>query len=387
MTLLRRPVRQRGPLKVLYVVPDLAVGGAERHVATLLPALDTDRFASSVVCIGQEGALFPGLAKGGVPARALKLSRRQFPQALIGLVREMRRTKPDMVITRGYNAEMLGRIAAVLTRVPRSVVWVHNCGDVTPRGRVRLALDRILDPLTSAYYGVAYGQMPYLTRDLGYAASKITIIQNGADPSVFEFIEDEPRDEVFAATLGIEPGDPVFGILAVLRPEKDHQTLLQATRRVIDAVPDARLLVVGDGPLRADLERLAASLGIAERVIFTGSRSDVGALLKLMNVFTLTSFTIECCPMALLEAMANGRPAVCTAVGGVPEMIEEGVTGHVVPARDPEALAERIVSLLRDPARASDMGVAARRRLETDFSLKRSIHNAELAIERTAGRS
>ena len=267
------------------------------------------------------------------------------------------------------------------------MVWVHNCGDVTPRGRVRLALDRILDPLTSAYYGVAYGQMPYLTRDLGYAASKITIIQNGADPSVFEFIEDEPRDEVFAATLGIEPGDPVFGILAVLRPEKDHQTLLQATRRVIDAVPDARLLVVGDGPLRADLERLAASLGIAERVIFTGSRSDVGALLKLMNVFTLTSFTIECCPMALLEAMANGRPAVCTAVGGVPEMIEEGVTGHVVPVRDPEALAERIVSLLRDPARASDMGVAARRRLETDFSLKRSIHNAELAIERTAGRS
>jgi glycosyltransferase involved in cell wall biosynthesis len=120
-------------------------------------------------------------------------------------------------------------------------------------------------------------------------------------------------------------------------------------------------------------------------VIFTGSRTDVGQLLQVMDVFALTSYT-ECCPMALLEAMASGVPAVCTAVGGVPEMIDEGSTGYTVPSRDPAALAVRLTELMRDPTRAKAMGIAARRRLETDFSLERSIENAEFAIEKTAGR-
>ena len=386
MTRLARSVRRAGPLRVLYVVPDLEVGGAERHATTVLPALDRTRFSPSMVCIGTEGALFPALAKGGVPAYALHLSRREFPKALIALVREMRRTRPDIVITRGYNAELLGRVAAAIARVPRAIVWVRNCGDLTPRGRLRGVLDRMLDPVTSAYYGVAYGQMPYLTDDLRYPPSKITIIQNGADPSLHSFTPGEARDDAFAATFGIDPGDPVVGILAVLRPEKDHTSFLHAARRVLDVVPNARFLVVGDGPLRGTLEGLAETLGVADRVIFTGSRSDVGALLKLMDVFTLTSYTIECCPNALLEAMANGRPAVCTAVGGVPEMIEEGVTGYVVPTHDPAALAGHVIALLQDPARAKQMGIAARHRLETDFSIERSIRNAEIALETTAGR-
>ncbi len=387
MTLLRRPVRRTGPLRVLYVVPDLRVGGAERHATTLLPALDRTRFTPSALCIGQEGALFGMLGQAGVPARALGRSKRRFLLALADLVREMRRSRPDVVITRGYNAEMLGRIAAVLSRVPRTIVWVHHCGELTPRSRLRRLADRLLGLATTAYYGVAHGQVPYLTGDLGYPAAKIRVIPNGTDPAA---LGDDPtarRDPAVAATLGIGPDDPVVGILAALRPEKDHASLLRAARLVMDDIPGTRLLIVGDGPLRPELQRLAGELGIGDRVLFAGNRSDVGDLLRIMDVVTLSSTTIECAPMALLEAMAAARPAVCTAVGGVPDIVAEGVTGYLVPPRDPQALADRLVALLRDPERARLMGKAARQRLEAEFTLEGSIREAQRALEETAGRT
>ncbi len=386
MNLLRRPIRRTGPVRVLYVVPDLRVGGAERHVTTLLPALDRTRFAASALCIGQEGALFGALGDGGVQARALGRPKQQFLLAFADLVREMWRSSPDVVVTRGYNAEMLGRIAALLTRVPRTIVWVHHCGDLAPRSRFRRLADRLLDPFTSAYYGVAHGQVPYLTGDLGYPAGKVRVIPNGTDPAAVGGDPTARRDPGVAATLGIGPDDPVVGILAALRPEKDHATLLRAARLVMDEIPGTRVLIVGDGALRPELQRLANGLDIGDRVIFAGNRSDIGDLLRVMDVFTLSSTTIECAPMALLEAMATARPAVCTAVGGVPDIIVDGVTGYLVPPRDPRALANRLVPLLREPERARLMGKSARQRLEAEFTLDRSLREAQRALEETAGR-
>src|SRR5690242_17314762 len=119
MTLPRR-------LRVAFVVPDLGIGGAERHVTTLVSRLDRTRFEPSVLCLGAEGELFPALDGIGVPAVALHRTKRQALQCLVDLVRWLRRTSPDIVVLRGYNAEMLGRLAAVLARVPRVVIWVHN---------------------------------------------------------------------------------------------------------------------------------------------------------------------------------------------------------------------------------------------------------------------
>lgn len=384
MRLFRRRVRPTGALRVMYVVPDLGVGGAERHVTTLLPALDRTRFEPSVVCIGQPGDLYGSLAgAGGVAARALGRTKREFLIALAELVRLMRQSRPDVVITRGYNAEMLGRIAAILTRVPRVVVWVHNYGDLEPRSRVRWLADRVLDPFTSAYYGVAHGQVHYLTDELGYPSAKIRVIPNGvAHPAGGE----APLGLAGDGLGQFEGAGPVVGIVAALRPEKDHPTLLRAARLVIDEIPQARFLVIGDGPARPELEQLATRLGIVDQVIFTGARADVPELLSVIDVFTLSSFTVECAPMALLEAMAAARPAVCTAVGGVPDILVEDVTGYLVPPRDPRALAAALLRVLRDPERARQMGRAARQRLESEFSLDRCVATAAREIEQTAGR-
>ena len=369
------------PVRMMYVVPDLGTGGAERHVTTLLPRLDPGRFTCSVVCIGAEGSLFGDLVGAGIPAVALRRTKRQALAAVADLVREMRRRRPDVVLVRGYNAEMLGRIAAVIARVPHRVVWVHNCGDLDDRTRVRRLADRLLDRRTDAYFGVARAQTRYLVEDLGYPARKIRIIHNGVDPTGYR-----PADEQRArALLGIDPRRPVVGIVAALRPEKDHVLLLQAARRLVGEFPDLTVLVVGDGPMRGRIEHAAAELGLADHILLAGARSDVPDILPALTVFTLCSYTIECFPMALLEAMASGRPAVCTNVGGVREMLADGITGYLVPPREPAALADRLAQLIRDRQLSQRMGAAARARVQREFGLDASVDAAARELAAVAG--
>jgi glycosyltransferase involved in cell wall biosynthesis len=372
---------QTDPMRVMYVVPDLAVGGAERHVTTLMPNLDRTRFYTEVVCVGAEGGLFGDLIRAGSRAKALHRSKRQALHAISDLVGEMRRFAPDVVITRGYSAETLGRIAAALARVPHNVVWVHNHGDVTPRGSVRRIADRVLDRFTSAYFGVAQAQSDYMVDELHCPADKVRIIYNGVDPQRF----DPATDRRVLAEFGIAPSDKVVGILAALRPEKDHSTFLRAARLVIDQMPSAKFLIVGEGETRPAIEREVADLGLGSCVTVAGRREDVADILRAMDVFVLCSYSVECFPMALLEAMAAGRPAVSTAVGGVPEMIEEGVTGFLVPPRDPKALADSLLKVLTDDDLACRMGRAARTRVEEKFNLRASILATERALTDVVG--
>ena len=161
------------PIRAMFVVPDLRVGGAERHVTTLLPRMDPARFTPSVVCIGEEGDLFAALPAAGIEARALHLRKRQAVRALRELVSIIRRARPDVVVVRGYNAETLGRIAARVAGVEHTIVWVHNIGDIAPRGTVRTVVDRALIRWTSGYFGVAEAQRRYLVDELGYPDDKI----------------------------------------------------------------------------------------------------------------------------------------------------------------------------------------------------------------------
>lgn len=368
------------PARLLFVVPSLSVGGAERHLARVLPQLDPARFSARVVCIKERGPFFDAVRDAGIGVDSLERSDKRLGNAVGDLVRLMRRHRPDMVITRGFNAEMLGALAARIARVPMTVVWKHNCGDVKRRHRERV-LGPVITRMSDAFLGVAFGQVPYLVNELGIPGAKIRVIHNGVDPA--EYSPDgrrTARAEPVATELGIAPDDDVVGILAVLRTEKDHATFLRAGRLVVDAHPSAKLLVVGDGPLRPELERLAAELGLGDRVVFAGMRSDVDVMLRLIDVAVLSSYTIECFPFAILEAMTAGLPAVCTSIGGLPEMVEDGETGHLVPPRDPRGLAEAILRVLADPERRIAMGDAGRRRLEAHFTLERSVAETQRVL-------
>lgn len=364
------------PIRITFIVPLLQAGGAERHLTTLLPRLDPGRFRPSLVCIGGEGNMFAGIRADGIPATALNLRKWQLTRAVRELVAIFRREQTDIVVVSGYNAETLGRIAARISGVAHTVMWVHNASEITRRGIVHRLADRALIRWTSGYFGVANVQRDFLVHDRGYPADRVRIIRNGVDPASF----DGNTDRRALVEFGIDAGAAVVGILGSLRPEKDHATFLRAARLVIDKVPDAKFLVVGDGECRPDLEILSGALGITDHVRFAGARSDIGRILRAVDVFTLTS-TTECLPMALLEAMACARPAVCTAVGGVTEVIEHGTTGFLVPPRDPAQLATRLVQLLTNPAAARRMGRAGRQRVEAEFGLDRSVDAAQSAIE------
>jgi glycosyltransferase involved in cell wall biosynthesis len=371
------------PVRVLFLVPNLFFGGAERHLVSLVTSMDTDAFAPAVACINAGGHLFPEVLAGGVPVERLGRRAGEPVRTIVDLVALLRRLRPDVLVMRGHSAEVMGRVAASIARVPSTVVWVHNCSDIRPRHPARKVLDRVLSPLTTAVFGVAHAQVPYLTQDLGYRREQVRIVHNGV-------VAPQPapspeRDQEVADEFGLAPDEPVIGIVAMLRAEKDHATLLRALSRVHEEFPRAKLLLVGEGPLRNELERLAVELGIADRVVFAGGRDDVARVLRAMDVVTLCS-TTECFPMAVLEAMAATRPVVCTEVGGIPEAVAEGETGHLVPPGDPVALADALRSLLRDPARARAMGAAGRARLDEAFSLERSVHTAEEVLAEVVGR-
>ena len=374
----------QAPLRVTFVVPDLEVGGAERHLTTLVARLPKDEFEARVVCLGREGALFPHAA-AHVPALALGHRKHQVVRTIWTLAREFRRTRPDLVILRGYSAELIGRVAALLSRTGRSIVWVRNCSEMTPRSRARRISDRLLDPATSAYFGVAHRQVPYLVEELGHPPEKIRIIHNGVPAELYNRREDIEARPGTRAELGAEPGDILIGILAVLRPEKDHGLFLEAARRVLAEAPQARFAVVGDGDLRRGLEEEARRLGIADRVFFAGYRSDVSRILQALDVAVLCSWS-ECFPNSVLEAMAASRATVCTDVGGVSEMVEDGVTGLLVPPRDERALAAAMLALVQDPQRREAFGAAGRARVTKSFTLEASAREAGRRFLEVAGR-
>jgi glycosyltransferase involved in cell wall biosynthesis len=180
----------------------------------------------------------------------------------------------------------------------------------------------------------------------------VRLVYNGVD--LHRYDHQEPcctlREE-----YGIEAGAPIIGVIARLEPEKGHRTLLDAWPLVLRRVPGARLLVVGEGSLLTELAWQARELGIERRVVFTGRRDDIPAVTAALDVAVLPSYR-EAQGMVILEAMALSRPVVATNVGGIPEMIEDGVSGLLVPPHDPDALAAAIVQLLVDHPYADTIG-------------------------------
>ncbi len=171
-------------------------------------------------------------------------------------------------------------------------------------------------------------------------------------------------------------GGPLIGRIARLQPEKGMEVFLTAAARVLPLFPGARFLVVGDGPLRGELEALARSLGLKEHAHFLGFRSDVPALMKLLDVLVVSSLS-DGAPLVVLEAMEAEVPVVASAVGGVPDQIRHEEEGLLVPPSDPAALGDALLRLLRDPGFARRLGEAGRRRAASEFGYEAMVRKVE----------
>lgn len=360
------------PAPVLFLVPSLPTGGAERQLAELVTRMDPARFLPLVVCQKGGGPFFDEIAAAGIEAHALELHARYDPRFVVRLWRLCRDRGVRVIVARSFSTGVVGRLVGRCRRIP-VVMAEHSTGRID-RDPKKRPIERLLARHTDGVIAVAKGQIPFLVGDKGFREGQIRVIYNGIDLADWN---PAPRDPAVLAELGIPEDAPVCGILAMLRPEKDHETFLRAAKIVLERLPDARFLIVGDGAERSTLEALAADLGIEESVIFTGRRTDVPRLLAVFDVSVLTSVTIETFPMSFLEAMAMERPLVATRVGGIPEMIEEGGNGYLVPLRDASALANALVNVVADRETARRLGRRSREIVEERFTVERMVRDTE----------
>ena len=361
------------PLRVMFLQTDMRIGGAEMLTANVIRRLDRSRFAPELCCLKQRGTLGEDLADEIPVHHGLlrhKFDLRVWPR-LTGLLRAR---QIDAVITVGAGDKMFwGRLAARRVGVPVILSALHSTGWPDGVGR----LNRRLTPITDAFIAVAPSHGKYLIEREGFPASRVTVIPNGVDTERFAPI---PDVAAVRRSLGIGDGDPVVGIVAALRPEKNHELFLEMARRVARQVPTARFLIVGDGACRASLEQRTTELGLSRNVHFLGSRDDVPRLLAAMDIFALTSH-IEANPVSILEAMSVGRPVVATNVGSIHEAVLAGRTGFLVSPGNARQLAERVLRLLNNPARCRAMGAAARQAVIDHWSIDAMVRGYEGLIE------
>jgi glycosyltransferase involved in cell wall biosynthesis len=361
------------PLRVMFVQTVMPIGGAEMLTVELIRRLDRRRFAPELCCLKQPGPLGEWLADE-IPVHHDLLSSKYDLRVLPRLVRLLRARRIDAVVTVGAGDKMFwGRLAARRAGVPVILSALHSTGWPDGVGR----LNRWLTPLTDAFVAVAPSHGRFLVEHERFPRNRVVVIPNGVDTNRFAPMPDagSVRDE-----LGISPTAPVVTIVAALRPEKNHELFLDMAVRVRRKLPDARFLIVGDGPRRPALEERARELGLGSTVLFLGSREDVPQILSSSHVFALTSYN-EANPVSILEAMSVGRPVVATNVGSIREVVDEGVTGLLVSAGNAARFSERVTKLLCDPLRGQAMGDAGRRKVIERYSVHQMVRGYEWLIE------
>jgi glycosyltransferase involved in cell wall biosynthesis len=350
--------RPQAPRAILYVISCLRLGGGERQLVEYLRALDRRRWRPLVACFERAGELLPALLEQGCDPLEFPLKgdleQPNTAYQVMRLVGLCARQRVAIVHAYDFWANLLAVAAGRLALRPVVVSQLdqgHHLSPLQRRGQAlarRLATCVVVNASALARQVIAEGT----------PARKVRVLSQGLDLSRF--------DRLTRPDPGLPPwpGPTVVTVANMVGPGKGHEDLLFAARRL----PQVRLIFCGDGAYRRSLERRAAELGMAERVLFLGKRRDVAAIVARASCVCHPSHA-EGLPNALLEALAAARPVVATAVGGIPELVLDGTTGLLVPPREPAALAAALRRLFDDPAGAAALGRAGRLHIERNYSL------------------
>ena len=358
------------PIRLLFVLTSPVRGGVEEVVLGLLRRLDPSEFrlglAAPTPLLDSFGADLAGVR---VDAEAMSVEPLLRRDAFGPLSRFVRHFRPDVMNSHLFRSTAAAAPVAAWFSVP--IVETYHGREGWRRGLVRgrFLPDRLVARLVERVIAVSEAARMFLIEGKGYPAAKVTVVANGRDLSIYK--PGSWRDAV-RAELGLAPATPVVGMVGRLDAQKGHTYLLDAWPGVQREIPDARLLLVGDGGLREPLERRVRELGLGDSVIFAGFRTDVPRLLDAMDVMVLPSL-YEGMPLTAIEGSAMARPVVATAVDGTPEVVRDGSTGHLVPPADPAALTRAMLGLLRDPDGARRMGQAGREWVLARFDVTRHV--------------
>jgi glycosyltransferase involved in cell wall biosynthesis len=328
--------------QILWLAQAARAAGYSPHITVLYrwrPGLPTQH------------PLVKAAADAGIPVEQIADRGALSPGALLRIAGLLQRQRPALLHTYEYKTDLLGLVATRLVRSDARLVATVNG---YTGADAKLSFYEMADVPVLRHYQSLITVSEALRSQLlaqGFPANRVITVPNACQPM-------SVTPSQVAATrlaLGLDPGQPVTAFVGRLSPEKGPQYLLQAVPQVLAAQSAARFLIVGEGPQRAELEALTRRLGLEGSVRFLGYRDDVSVLFALSNVVVVPSLR-EAFGLVLLEAMAQARPVVATRVGGIPEVVEAGLTGLLVPPADPTALAQAILDLLQNPEKAATMG-------------------------------
>jgi glycosyltransferase involved in cell wall biosynthesis len=372
--------------EILFVVGTLEVGGTERHLTNVARSLVKRGWQTSLYSLAGNGPLRAELEAGGVAVHVAPIQRcgkrrsylfRRFALGveILNLIFVMIRRRPAIIHFFLPAAYLIGAPLAILSRLPIRVMSRRSLNQYQRLSPYTRRMEQVLHRSMTAILGNSWSIIREL-QDEGVPTRRLGLIYGGIDTS--RFAGPGNRSSVRAA-LEIGPSELILVIVANLIPYKGHADLIEALARARAGLPDGwHLLIVGrDDGIANDLRAQAARHGIEKNILFLGLRSDVPEILLASDIGILCSHE-EGFSNALLEGMAAGLPMIATDVGGNPEAIEDGVSGLIVPPRDPQRLADAIVRLANDPPLRAALGEAARRRIAENFGFEYCVQSYDL---------
>lgn len=341
------------PLKVLHIIGGGEFGGAEKHILNLAGAVDLQAVELTVCCLFS-APFVEAATRAGIRALAVPMcSKADFAviRKLSGLIQS---GKFDIVHTHGVRANLLGRLAARQAGKKKVITTVHSLLERDYQGMaLRYAnnlAERATRSLTDHFIAVSQGLKDRLVAG-GIPAKSITVIYNGI---LLDGLRPFDAAETALKEKYSDNEAPLVGIVARLHAVKGHRYFIEAAQKILLQRPATRFLIVGDGPYRPVLEKLVGSMGVSDRVVFTGFVEDVYSLMAELDLLVISSLW-EGFGLTAIEAMVLGVPVVATEVGGLPEVVQHGKTGLLAPPADAAALAKSIVWMLDHPQEAREM--------------------------------
>ncbi|HEX7976998.1 MAG TPA: glycosyltransferase, partial [Gemmatimonadaceae bacterium] len=374
----RLAVRSSGdPIRVVYCIDNMKVGGTELNAVRTAERLDRSRFALSVVCIHTDGPLMARYQDAGIPVHPLPMTSLLGPQAAgqaLKLIRLFRREQTDIVHSHDAYTSVFATMCARMAGVRGVIASRRSWHSPHLQGRI-LRANRFAYRFADRVVGNSPSVSGLVESEGGVPASRIVTIPNFLDPQSFDPLTDASRRSLLDQ-LGVPADAFVVGIVARLSVVKDHATMLRALVELLPEIPNLHCVLVGEGPERGPIEALARELRIEGRVHLAGERPQIPNLHGLFDVSVLCS-TTEAFPNSVLEAMAAARPVVATDVGGTPDAVRQGTTGLLVPPSDPSRLAGAIARLHAEPALRTKLGTAARSAALSGYSASAVIRQVE----------
>ncbi|MGA3221763.1 MAG: glycosyltransferase [Acidimicrobiales bacterium] len=382
-------------MKILTVIETLGAGGAERALLTLLPALGQRGHECEVAVLRPPMTLEPEFSARGVPVHHLGLRHRwDLPRGVARVSVLARRGQFDVVHGHLFFGGLYVAMARPFAPGTAGLVTFHNLGyDSYPANttwrKARKRVDTVAMRSLDRRVAVSEAAASHYRTHLGLR--DCDVVPNGLDLSAVQSHHGDRRET--SLRLGVDPDRPLLVAVGRFVPEKSHGDLIAALRLVRDRNASVQLVLVGDGPRRADVENAVRTAGVTDAVVLAGTRPhhEVLDIVAAADIF-VSSSVHEGFSLATAEAMALGRPVAVTSVGGVPEIVGHDGAGRLVPAGQPEALARVILELLGDPAAAAACGELGRRRIEERFSIQvvaeqlESVYEAALTSRRREAR-